>query len=93
MHTEFLALRRSHVIMRQLPEMLYVRSEYRKAGIGTQLLEYLEKESGCTSSMIFYNTTLHNYYAKRGYTVGENLETAMKSLVPAEKRTNDNDER
>ena len=73
--------------------MLYVRSEYRKAGIGTQLLEYLEKESGCTSSMIFYNTTLHNYYAKRGYTVGENLETVMKSLVPAEKRTNDNDER
>ena len=54
-------------------------------------MEYLEKESGCTSSMIFYNTTLHNYYAKRGYTVGENLETVMKSLVPAEKRTNDND--
>ena len=75
-----------------LPEMLYVRSEYRKAGIGTQLLEYLEKESGCTSSMIFYNTTLHDYYAKRGYIVGENLETAMKSLVPVEKRTNDNDE-
>lgn len=75
-----------------LPEMLYVRSEYRESGIGTRLLEYLEKESGCTSSMIFYNTTLHDYYAKRGYTVGENLETAMKSLVPAEKRTSDYDE-
>lgn len=68
-----------------LPEMLYVRSEFRRAGIGTQLLEYLEKESGCTNSMIFYNTTLHDYYAKRGYLVGENLETAVKNLVSTEK--------
>ena len=68
-----------------LPELLYVRSEYRGKGIGTQLMEYLEKKSGCTSSMIFYNTALHDYYAKRGYIVGENLEIAMKNLVPAEK--------
>lgn len=70
-----------------LPEMLYVRSEYRKKGIGTQLLEHFEKESGCTSSIIFYNSTLHDYYFKRGYIVGENLETAMKSLVPATETT------
>ena len=67
-----------------LPEMLYVRSEYRKTGIGTQLLAHLEKESGCSSSMIFYNNTLHNYYAKRGYIVGENLKTAMKDLTSTE---------
>ncbi len=64
-----------------IPEMLYVQPEYRKAGVGTQLLEHLEKESGCISSMIFYNTTLHDYYAKRGYMTGKNLETAMKSLA------------
>lgn len=67
-----------------LPEMLYVGSEYRKKGIGTKLLEYLESKSGCTSSMIFYNNTLHDYYAKRGYQVGENLETAMKNLNTVE---------
>ena len=67
-----------------LPEMLYVHTDYRKKGIGTLLLEYLEKESGCNSSLIFYNNSLHNYYSKRGYMVGENLEAAMKVLVPEE---------
>ena len=67
-----------------MPEMLYVRSEHRNTGIGTQLLKYLERESGCTSSQIFYNSTLHDYYAKRGYIVGENLETAMKNLTSTE---------
>lgn len=67
-----------------LPEMLYVCSDYRKKGIGTLLLEHLEKESGCNSSMIFYNNSLHNYYSKRGYMVGENLEAAIKTLVPEE---------
>ena len=68
-----------------LPEMLYVRSEYRRAGIGTQLLIHLEKDSGCSSSLIFYNNTRHNYYAKRGYIVGENIEAAMKDLTSTEK--------
>ena len=69
-----------------IPEMLYVRSEYRKMGIGTKLLEYLEKESGCMNSMIFYNKSLHDYYSKRGYRVGENLEVALKefTLLPEE---------
>ena len=67
-----------------LPEMLYVCTEYRKMGIGTLLLDHLEQESGCNSSMIFYNNSLHNYYSKRGYMVGENLETAIKTLVPEE---------
>ena len=67
-----------------LPEMLYVCSEYRKSGIGTMLLEHLEKCSECTCSMIFYNKSLHDYYAKRGYDIGGNLETAMKNLTPTE---------
>lgn len=67
-----------------LPEMLYVRSEFRRMGIGTRLLETLEKESGCSSSMIFYNSTLHDYYAKHDYIVGENLEVAMKNLASME---------
>ena len=67
-----------------LPEMLYVRNEYRKQGIGTKLLAYLEKKSGCESAMIFYDKTLHNYYAKRGYIYGDNLETAIKLFEYAE---------
>ena len=64
-----------------IPEMIYVHPDYRTMGIGTMLLEYLEKESGCTHSMIFYNKSLRNYYKKRGYSVGENLEVALKELI------------
>ena len=63
-----------------IPEMLYVRSEFRKQGIGTKLLETIEQKSGCNCSMIFYNKDLHNYYAQRGYNTGDNLETAIKDL-------------
>ncbi len=67
-----------------LPEMLYVRTEHRKAGIGTLLIQHLEKDSGCTCSMIFYNKSLHDFYSRRGYLTGENLETAIKSLTSNE---------
>ena len=64
-----------------LPQFLYVKQEKRRIGVGRQLLEYLEKNSGCTSSMIYYNEHLHNHYAKLGYSTQENLETARKWLI------------
>lgn len=69
-----------------LPEFLYVLPEYRRHGIGEKLLRTLEENYGCSSSMIFYNKELHDYYKKLGYISGENLEVAMKyiSVVNAE---------
>lgn len=64
-----------------IPEFLYVQNKYRKNGIGKRLLEELEFQSGCVSSMIFYNKNLHNYYKKQGYMAGNNLEIAMKDLT------------
>lgn len=63
-----------------IPEFSYVKPLYRKYGIASQLLKKLEDESGCSLSMIFYNKTLHDHYAKQGYETGENLETAIKNL-------------
>lgn len=63
-----------------IPEFAYVKPMYRKHGIASQLLKKLEDESGCSLSMIFYNKSLHNHYAKLGYETGENLETAIKNL-------------
>ncbi len=63
-----------------IPEFMYVKSEYRKMGLGHRLLRELEEISGCTSSMIFYNNTFHDFYKKQGYLASENLEIAMKIL-------------
>lgn len=63
-----------------IPELLYVDTEYRRSGIGSRLLDRLEWESGCTSAMVFYNKSLHGYYARLGYLTGGNIETAMKEL-------------
>lgn len=63
-----------------LPEFLYVTPEYRNNGIGVALMKKLEEESGCTASMIFYNTALHDYYQKQNYLSGDNLEVAIKTL-------------
>ena len=65
-----------------IPEFLYVDPEYRRTGIGSRLMGLLERESGCTSAMVFYNKSLHGYYGRRGYMTGENIETAMKDLSP-----------
>ena len=61
-----------------IPEFMYVDSNFRNRGIGRKLLSALEKESGCTSSMIFYNKALRDYYKKQGYSTGDDIETAIK---------------
>ncbi len=66
-----------------IPELLYVRHEFRNQGIGTNLLRILENNSGCNVSMIFYHKSLHDYYEKLGYETGSNLETAIKDIPPA----------
>ena len=63
-----------------IPLFTYVNPQHRKAGIATQLLKTLEGESGCSSSLIFYNRSLHDYYARQGYETDNNLETAIKNL-------------
>lgn len=63
-----------------IPEFMYVIPQYRNHGIAHRLLNSLEKKSGCTSSMIFYNKELHDFYQKQGYLSGDRLETAMKFL-------------
>lgn len=72
-----------------IPEFLYVLPNYRKQGIGKELLKKLENESNCSNSMIFYNSSLHDYYAKQGYNTGENLETALKDLSSNGRSTNE----
>ena len=63
-----------------LPEFMYLKPEYRHQGIAQHLLAELEKQSGCTASMIFYHNSLHDFYQKQGYQSGENLEVAMKEI-------------
>lgn len=63
-----------------LPEFMYLKPEYRHQGIAQVLLEELEKQSGCTASMIFYHNSLHDFYQRQGYQSGDNLEVAMKEL-------------
>ena len=67
------------------PEYLYVKPEYRGQRIGLRLLDELEKQSGCFSSMIFYNSSLHNYYTAQGYETN-NLEAALKDLREVRKQ-------
>lgn len=61
-------------------EFVYVTPDRRGSGIGSRLLEHMERESGCTAAMVYYNRSLHDYYEKRGYSAGGNLETAIKEL-------------
>ena len=63
-----------------IPEFVYVKPDYRKKGIAKELLVKLEKESACETSMIFYNKELRGHYQRLGYTVGDNLEVALKEL-------------
>lgn len=73
-----------------IPEFLYVVPKYRKKGVGKHLLGELERHSGCTTSMIFYHKSLHEYYEKLGYSTGSNLETAMKDIYPQNTKVNGN---
>ena len=63
-----------------IPGFLYVLPAYRKNGIGKMLVEKLEFSTDCTASLIFYHKSLHDYYAKMGYQVGDALEVAMKEI-------------
>jgi GNAT superfamily N-acetyltransferase len=62
-----------------LPQYLYVDPQYRKQGIGRQLLETLESKSGCTTSIAYFEKSLSNYYAKQGYIIGDAV-VALKEL-------------
>ena len=64
-----------------IPEFMYVKPEFRHNGIAQKMLAELEKQSGCTAAMIFYNKSLHDYYKNLGYTTGSEIEVAMKELT------------
>ena len=64
-----------------IPEFMYIKPECRHNRIAQKLLAELEKQSGCSASMIFYNKSLHDFYQNQGYLVGDNLEVAMKTLM------------
>ena len=63
-----------------IPEFMYVVPNARKSGVGAALIKRLELTSGCTTSMIFYNKSLHCFYEHQGYLAGKNLEVAMKEI-------------
>ena len=63
-----------------IADFIYVRPEYRRQGVGRGVLEALERGSGCSCSMAFYNKALHEHYKKLGYSTGENLEVAIKQI-------------
>ena len=63
-----------------LPEFLYILPDYRKQGIGAELLSEFEKNFGCTVSKVYYNKELHDFYNKAGYLSGDKLEVAIKEL-------------
>ena len=62
-----------------LPMFLYVIPERRGQGIGVNITRRLEKESGCSCSMINFNADKREYYEKQGYIVGNQL-VAIKEL-------------
>ena len=62
-----------------LPQYLYVDPTYRKRGIGRKLLEALEINSGCVSSIAYFEKSLSQYYNKQGYIVGDAV-VALKEL-------------
>lgn len=63
-----------------IPEFLYVKVSHRKNGIAKVLIETLERTTGCTASMVFYNRALHNFYSHLGYYAGKQIEVAVKEL-------------
>jgi len=65
-----------------IPMYLYVVENFRGKRIGKKLLSRMEQKSGCTTSQIYYNVSLHDYYAKQNYFAGTGLEVAIKMLAP-----------
>jgi GNAT superfamily N-acetyltransferase len=64
-----------------LPQYLYVLPAYRKQGIGQRLLETFESESGCSSSLVYFEKSLSLYYKKLGYVIGDAV-VALKEFEP-----------
>ena len=62
-----------------LPMFLYVIPERRGQGIGVNITRRLEKESGCSCSMIYFNPDKREYYERQGYRVGKQL-VALKEI-------------
>ncbi|NMC56829.1 MAG: GNAT family N-acetyltransferase [Eubacteriaceae bacterium] len=62
------------------PQFMYVKDEFRKMGVGKQLMNALETQSGCKTSFIYYKKILREYFAKQGYDADEGLEIAVKML-------------
>lgn len=62
-----------------LPQYLYVDPQYRKQGIGQKLLAALETQSGCTTSIAYFEKSLSDYYMKQGYIIGDAV-VALKEL-------------
>ena len=63
-----------------LPEFMYLKPQYRHQGIAQKLLAELEKQSGCTASLIFYHKSLHEFYQTQGYKSEDTLEVAVKNM-------------
>ena len=64
-----------------IPHFLYIRPEYRNNGIGNELLQMLERKSGCKFSQIYYEKSMTEHYERHGYMEGENLRVAIKELL------------
>jgi GNAT superfamily N-acetyltransferase len=63
-----------------IPQFLYVKDSFRKCGFGTKLMKRLEEGSDCSTSIIYYEKSLHNYYKSQNYFTGDNLEVAIKNI-------------
>lgn len=63
-------------------DFLYVLPAYRRRGIASGLLRMLEDTACCDASLVFYNKSLHGFYAGHGYQTGDNLEAAVKEIQP-----------
>ena len=52
------------------PQYLYVKPTYRGKGIGVQLMNTHEANSGYSRFMVYHNEHMKGYYTKQGYTYG-----------------------
>jgi N-acetylglutamate synthase-like GNAT family acetyltransferase len=62
-------------------QLVFVKPNMRKMGIGHLLMNTIETESKCQTSLIYYHHHLHDYYAMLGYEQGEELEVAIKTFT------------
>jgi aminoglycoside 6'-N-acetyltransferase I len=71
-------------------EGIYVKEEYRKQGVGTELIRYAEQwalEQGCIElalDALLENTAGHEFYAKIGFREVERVVFFIKSVVTSD---------